>query len=188
MSLHRSVCPACGVIVSFALATLLVSPALAHDFKPKKPATLSGPEPKNVQTIPDEGRDHLEPGKKWKYKHLPPTSGPHDPTSIKGGFFSKPQPFEKLVHSLEHGSIVIYYDNPAPPVMQQLKTWGVKDTGNWFGVIVTPLPGLGNSVILTAWNKLLRLDTFDPLQASAFIKRYCGKGPENGPNDNYTTP
>jgi hypothetical protein len=38
-------------------------------------------------------------------------------------------------------------------------------------------------VILTAWTKLLRLDSFDTVKASAFIGSFRGKGPEHGEDD-----
>ncbi len=64
-------------------------------------------EPAGVETMPNEGRWHLEPGEKWEYKSYPPTSGPHDPKWTRPGFYFEKQPPEKLVHSLEHGIVVI---------------------------------------------------------------------------------
>lgn len=66
--------------------------------------------PAGTETLPDEGRWHMEPGEHWEYRSTPPTSGPHDPKWIKAGFYGTSQTPEKLVHSLEHGDVVIYYD------------------------------------------------------------------------------
>ncbi len=176
--LHRT----SGLIVALTLLALTVSAALAHESESQKdvPADAKGLE--NVQTFRSEGRAHLDPGEKWEYGHYPPTSGPHDPKPVKPGFYTSPQAPEKLVHSLEHGNIVIYYEKPAPPVLRQLKNWAKRYGGKWDGVIVTPLPGLGDKVILTAWTRLLCLDPFDPVQATAFIDAFRGKGPEHGQN------
>ncbi len=163
------------LILSVALATLPAQALLASE---PAPAGLE-----EVQTFPSEGRSHLDPGEKWDYSHYPPTSGPHDPVPVKPGFYGKPQAPEKLVHSLEHGNIVIYYDNPPEPVLRQLEKWAREYTGKWDGVVVTPLPGLGKGVMLTAWTKLLRLDPFDPAKASAFMEAFRGKGPEHGQNE-----
>ncbi len=133
-----------------------------------------------VQTMPDEGRWHLDPGEKWEYGSNPPTSGPHDPVPVRPGFYQEPQPPEKLVHSLEHGNIVIYYDRPPARVLSILKEWAGRYRGKWDGVVVTHLPGLGEGVILTAWRKVLRLETFDEPQASAFMEAFRGLGPEHG--------
>jgi hypothetical protein len=34
-------------------------------------------------------------------------------------------------------------------------------------------------VVLTAWRKILKLDTFEPASAAAFVDAYRGRGPEN---------
>jgi len=46
-------------------------------------------------------------------------------------------------------------------------------------VLVVRREGLGQRLILTAWNKILRLDHFDPAVAAAFVDKYRGRGPEN---------
>jgi len=47
------------------------------------------------------------------------------------------------------------------------------------GVIVAPMPGIGQEIILTAWTKMLRLKTFDAASTAAFIDRFRGRGPEH---------
>ncbi len=136
--------------------------------------------PAGTETLPDEGRWHLEPGEHWEYRSTPPTSGPHDPKWIRAGFYPTVQRPEKLVHSLEHGDVVIYYDRPAPDVRVTLKQWAKGHSGKWDGVIVTPLPGLGRGIVLTAWRKRLRLDPFDAARAQAFLDAFLGHGPESG--------
>lgn len=39
--------------------------------------------------------------------------------------------------------------------------------------------GLGDDVVLTAWRRRLRLDTFDESALAAFMDAYMGRGPEN---------
>ena len=139
--------------------------------------------PAGTETLPDEGRWHMEPGEHWEYRSTPPTSGPHDPKWIKAGFYGTAQPPGKLVHSLEHGDVVSYYDRPATDVLSELKEWAKRHPGKWDGVIVTPMPGLGQGIILTAWRKRLRLDPFDASRAQAFLDAYLGHGPESGEKD-----
>jgi hypothetical protein len=158
-------------------------PSCALGTKAHQQVKTGAPGLENVQSFPDEGRWHFEPGEKWEYRSNPPTSGPHDPVPVKPGFYSVPQAPEKLVHSLEHGSIVIYYEKPAPETMKKLKEWVGHYTGKWDGVIVTPMAGLCGGVILTAWTKMLRLDPFDARQATAFLDAFRGHGPEHGQNE-----
>lgn len=131
----------------------------------------------DVITLPDDGRVHIAKGQRWQYQSSTPTSGPHAPRPLKPGFYKDEQWPEKLVHSLEHGNIVIYYDEPGSEVLVELKKF-VKQYRRSAGVIVTPSPGLGEAIILTAWNKLLRMESYKGEKTVAFIKAFGGKGPE----------
>ena len=82
------------------------------------------------------------------------------------------------MHAAEHGNIVIYYDTPGDAVRQTLDSWTDLYGAQWSGVVVTPAPGLGAAVVLTAWRKVLRLDPFDAAMAAAFVDAYRGRGPE----------
>ena len=132
-----------------------------------------------VITQPNDGRGHVAPGERVSYRSDLPTSGAHDPTWIKPGVYDSPQSPEMLVHSLEHGLIVIYYDHPASEVLDTLKAWARLYPAAWSGVVMTPKPGLQSTIVLTAWTKVLRLQTFDPDAAAAFVDAYRGRGPEN---------
>lgn len=171
------------LVLTLALIAMSAPVVQAHEAMPAEKTPPNEKMLEDVQTLPSEGRYHLDSGEKWEYGQTPPTSGPHDPAPIKPGFYKTPQAPEKLVHSLEHGNIVIYYEKSEPSVLRQLKGWAKRYNGKWDGIIVTQLPDLGKAVILTAWTKLLRLDSFDPVKASAFIEAFRGKGPEHGQND-----
>ena len=62
--------------------------------------------------IADLGRDHVTPEEvaKFTYNSNPPTSGPHLPTWVKAGVFNEPQSEGELIHSLEHGYVIISYN------------------------------------------------------------------------------
>lgn len=62
--------------------------------------------------IADLGRDHVTPEEvaKFTYNSKPPTSGPHLATWVKAGVFDEPQSEGELLHSLEHGYVVINYN------------------------------------------------------------------------------
>jgi hypothetical protein len=132
-----------------------------------------------VETLPDLGRTHLAAGQTQIYDSPTPTSGPHDPTPTPTGFYTNPQPPTQIVHALEHGNIVIYYDTPEAEVLSTLKDWAGLFGGEFDGVVVTPGPGLGKAVVMTAWRKILRLGRFDPAAAAAFVDAYRGRGPEH---------
>jgi len=60
-------------------------------------------------------RTHLTEGTVQKYKTVPPSYGPHWPTPVVGSrpFYTvKDRPhMEQLVHNLEHGYTIIWYDS-----------------------------------------------------------------------------
>ncbi len=132
-----------------------------------------------VERLPNEGRNHVEDGTVVGYRTNPPVSGPHSRRRAAPGVYGKRQPPERLVHSIEHGMIVIYYDRPEAAVMDQLEAWASLFGGPWSGVVLTPREGLGQDIILTAWRRRLRMTAFDAAGAAAFIDAYRGRGPEN---------
>lgn len=133
----------------------------------------------DVRDFPSRGQTHLNAGQSHTYGERFPTSGPHDPWPVDPGFYREIQRPTQLVHSLEHGHIVIYYDEPAPGVLSQLREWASQYSGPWDGIVIVPKPNLGEEIVLTAWTRLLRQEPFDPAAAAAFIDLYRGRGPEN---------
>ena len=131
-----------------------------------------------MRTEPSAGNNHLPVGQRITYPSQFPTSGPHDARPLRAAFFDEPQWPERLVHSQEHGRVVIYYDQLDPADREILKNWTGLYTGQWDGVIATPMPGIGRRVVLVGWRKLLRLRKFDASAAAAFIDAYRGRGPE----------
>ncbi len=131
-----------------------------------------------VKTGISAGGGHLTPGQAYSYADRFPTSGPHDRLWTGPGFYEGPQSPKRLVHAVEHGNIVIYYDTPATGVLDTLKRWAGLYDAQWSGIVVTPMSGSGETIVLTAWNKTLRLEPFDAAAAAAFIDAYRGRGPE----------
>ena len=127
----------------------------------------------------DAGGGHIAPGQPIGYPERFPTSGPHDQNWINPGVYDTVQPPTKLVHSVEHGMVVIYYDAPSSEAMSMLEDWAGLYKGPWSGVVVTPGPGIGEELVLTAWNRTLRLKPFEAASAAAFIDRFRGRGPEH---------
>jgi hypothetical protein len=131
-----------------------------------------------VEEQPALGSAHLQPGARFRYGEPTPTSGPHSPYDLPPGFYTKPQSVERLVHNLEHGNVVVYYDAADPGTLKLLKAWSRTFGGPMDGIVVAPMEGLGRKVVLTAWQKKLVLEPFDPAAAAVFIDAYRGRGPE----------
>ncbi len=60
----------------------------------------------------DQGREHVTPEvvAAFAYNSNPPTSGPHLPTWVKAGVYDRAQSEGELIHSLEHGYVIISYN------------------------------------------------------------------------------
>lgn len=134
---------------------------------------------KRIETVPSAGGGHLGPRESRVYSSRFPTSGRHHRSWTDAGFYRARQSPAQLVHALEHGNIVIYYDKPGAAVIETLKAWTGLYTRQWSGVIAAPMARLGKAVVLTAWNKRLRLAGFEAAPAAAFIDAFRGRGPEN---------
>jgi hypothetical protein len=139
-------------------------------------AALSG-----VVEEANQGNRHLEAGETHVYAEDFPTSGPHAKTPADTGFYGPGEapPKIQLVHALEHGHVIAYYDTPGAEALDHLKDWAAHYGGHWDGMLAVPAPRLGSTVVMAAWRKRLDLDPFDPAAAAAFIDAYRGRGPEN---------
>lgn len=132
-----------------------------------------------VQTFDSDGRGHLAQNEPVEFPGRFPTSGSHYSVWVDAGFYDTPQPPAHLVHAAEHGNIVIYYDQPGDEAIATLRGWASLYGGQWDGVVVTAMPGLGATVVTTAWTKRMTLDQFDAAAGAAFIDAFRGRGPEN---------
>ena len=48
------------------------------------------------------------------FPSVPPTSGPHNPITLPAGIYGMAPPIDHLLHSLEHGAAIIWYDPSVP--------------------------------------------------------------------------
>jgi len=71
----------------------------------RKPKEVEG-----IETFANQGRDHVPAGTVRQYNSNPPTSGPHYAEWEKPGVYNKVLEDGKLVHSLEHGYVIISYN------------------------------------------------------------------------------
>ena len=133
----------------------------------------------DVRRDPSLGRTHLRLGETHSYNSRFPLSGAHHPVPTEPGFYDFTQPPIQLVHALEHGHIVIYYDELGAEAVDTLRRWVDQYSGPWDGVVVTKMPRLGGRIELTAWTRRLGLQKFDAAIVAAFIDAYRGRGPEN---------
>jgi hypothetical protein len=118
-----------------------------------------------------------------QYEMKIPTSGTHSPHDLRFGFYKEKPPVEKLVHNLEHGDVIIYYNpDSKPEIIDKLnELTHYKKAGS--GILAVPYGDVvtSNEIVLTAWTKTLELPTFDEQKIGTFIYQYINKGPEDIP-------
>jgi hypothetical protein len=122
---------------------------------------------------------HLPPDVEHDYGTPFPTSGPHSIRGTQPNFYWQPQPPTELVHALEHGHVVIYYDAPGEEVLGQLLALTHEHAGEKSALVVVPSPGIGEEIVLTAWERRLMLSEYDPAKARDFIAAFLGRHSEH---------
>lgn len=136
-----------------------------------------------VQTFDNLDRSHVGSGQDVNYDHVPPTGGPHYGGVVRPGFYEQRQPLGDLVHNLEHGHVVIYYDPAAldAEAEESLREYVTTYTDPWASVVVVPNPrdDPESAYVLTAWEHRLRMDDYDEDVVRAFLAEFLGRGPEN---------
>jgi hypothetical protein len=135
----------------------------------------------------DAGGTHIPEGQQGTgYTSVPATSGQHWNSATSPGpwgVYTTAQPQERMLHNLEHGGIVIWYQ-PAPlgaDDLAKLTQFAQQQiTTERFKVILTPWSGgdFGHPIAVTAWNWLLYLDSSDLDKINAFIDAHYGDAPE----------
>ncbi len=110
------------------------------------------------------------------YSTDPPTSGPHTANIPNFQVYSTPIPKELQVHGLEDGGVVINYqpdlDQAAVDKLAQI-TDAYLASPEKNNVLMSPYPGLSNSIVLTSWGRIDRLDTLDEARIRRFIEAYA---------------
>lgn len=120
----------------------------------------------------------------------PPSSGEHLSVPAPFDFYDDPVDPIRLVHNLEHGGVVTYYDDAVPAeTVAAMRSWW-SDSPN--GVVVSPYAKLDDGeIVLAAWTgtgvretaHLARCTEFDEAAFSTFRGELRAKGPEPFPLD-----
>jgi hypothetical protein len=172
-----------GVGLVAAIVVIGLAMGLGGAFNPQAPkpvaeAALNGATCGDIQTFPTLSRDHIAPNQSHPpYSSNPPTSGWHWANPQDWGIYTTPQVQEQLVHNLEHGGIVVQYNNLSSTDTQHLTDLVQRDS---YHMVLAPYPGLpdGVRVALTAWDHLQTCAGVDDNTIQGFTNAFRNKGPE----------
>ena len=134
----------------------------------------------------DHVADNTFPG---EYNSDPPTSGPHYAEGLPRGFYDEsdlpqlpPYPEGHLVHNLEHGYIIFWYncdvsdENECTDLKSQMIDY-LENTSN-IKLIAFPWESIDHPLVLTSWGYRLELHDFDESAVRQFIRRNKSLAPE----------
>lgn len=152
---------------------------------PEKPAASCEV---TVESPPVGGVRHVPEGTPIAYCSNPPSSGDHYPVWAAFQEYSAPVDWPYLVHSMEHGGVVLLYkcDPPGcPDIVDQLKK--VRDnaafdpqcTNGSKRIIIAPSTTIATKVAAAAWGKTYQAACVDMPSLEAFVRDNYAKGPEN---------
>jgi len=127
---------------------------------------------KGVQTFPEAGRDHIDPGEQPdNWNSTPPTSGDHLQNPLPPGVYNSEQDMRALVHNLEHGYVVIVYKGIGDDQVAQLRQFAEAREGS--KLVLAPWSGLeSNGVALAAWRNLELLQRVNMDVVQAFVNDF----------------
>jgi len=174
---------AAAILAVGAVAAILVTRGGGDSAASKLPGLFGAAGCKyDPKVLPNEGRNHTRDlNEKITYKTKPPTSGTHYETPAPWDTYFNPLNPIQAVHNLEHGGIVVQYGSRVPKAtVDQLKEFVSDDPR---GMLMAPLPALGNRVALTAWRRLATCTAYDAAAFRGFRDAFRGKGPERFPLD-----
>jgi len=141
-----------------------------------------------VLNVPNEGRLHVLETDPLVYAFNPPASGPHFETPAETGFYCEALSPGNWLHSLEHGNVVVLFDESASNgvCLESTLRWLllVAPPSPAFGnvkLVVTPYSGLPHPVAVVAWNRQLFLQDADADAILNFYDTYVDQGPEAAP-------
>lgn len=126
-----------------------------------------------------EGASHVPEDTNVEYESNPPHSGDHYVKTARAAAYDKAPKDGFLVHSLEHGAVILWYDEKlANKEIEKLKEIFKKMSGK---TIMTPRKGMGVPVALTSWTKILKLEEINEQKILEFYETNYNRAPENAP-------
>jgi hypothetical protein len=135
------------------------------------------------EDIPIASVQHIEEGAQaTDWNSDPPTSGQHYGQWVPAGFYDEEISDGYLVHNMEHGYVVIYYncDVVADMDCESFKTAieaaiaaaGIDPETGTVKVLAVPRPAMENPITYASWGHLYKADTFSPDELVLYVQTY----------------
>lgn len=131
--------------------------------------------------VPTLGNPIVAPGEGHPaYNSLPPTSGWHYTIPADWGVHATQILDEIQLRNLAAGGVMLQYQPSLASTARQAlaELFGQLRRLGQCRLILAPYEGLDQPIVLTAWNRILKLEEVDRDQIETFVNTFTGKGPE----------
>lgn len=161
----------------FGVSAAILGTLIFFVVRSQAPSNLAG------EFHASQGSNHLaapytNPPYTWATN--PPTSGWHDPVPLSGGFYENPQVLPRILHSLEHGAVAVYY-KPSVTSEDKEKLRAFYEKNKNKKLIISPLVDMATNFASTSWEYLDAFDMYDEARIQQFLDGHHDKGPERAP-------
>ena len=120
------------------------------------------------------------------YAVIPPVGGPHNPTWMNAGVYTKPIPSERAVHNLEHGAVWITYNPNLSPIdvaaltkfvtsqslIAETGTTQVSQSNRYIDMSPWATNTLPSPIVISAWGYQLRVTSPTDPRLQQFIDMF----------------
>lgn len=143
-----------------------------------------------IETPPLLPSPHVPEGTAISYNSNPPSSGPHYPLWASFQEFQQPVPRPYLVHSMEHGAVVMLYKCADPascaPVVDAMRK--IRDAlptdpscppDVRVRIVIAPDPAIDTPVAAAAWGWTYKSDCLDATTLGEFVSSHYRQGTED---------
>ncbi|MBI2613396.1 MAG: DUF3105 domain-containing protein [Candidatus Levybacteria bacterium] len=164
------------IFIGIGLVTVLIM-GVGIFFLSKQDERLN--KPLMGQEVKVENSNHVPEGTSIEYESNPPAAGSHYAKTSHAGMYDKAPADGNLVHSLEHGAVILWYRENLPKEdIEKLKKIFSQTPGR---SIMTPRKSLDVPVAVSSWGRVLRLQAIDEKQIKAFFETNHDRAPEQAP-------
>lgn len=128
---------------------------------------------------------HVPEGQPVTYNSVLPVGGPHWPSPAAWGNSTVPVPDERAVHDLEHGGVVVSYNNIPSTDLAKLQGLLLSYPRDNFGevkLLIRPYDRIPQGTfVLTAWGWKESFTAYDDAGVRAFLDAHLGRCCESVP-------
>jgi hypothetical protein len=125
-----------------------------------------------------------------QYGTDPPTSGRHIGELVQAGVYDQPLPNEVMVHQMEHGYPILWYNCSAEPALDESACNSLRSDltaivtaalSDEIRAVMTPDTTMTHRIALTSWQYMDTMPEVDEERIRTFIETFeCHYDPEGG--------